>query len=84
MDEDDGVQFEIWSRITSNHLLRAADGFREMALLAPEGAEVGRMIHNIDMLLAEAELWQPDGTDWPNGDDTAIVIDFLTRTKVNQ
>jgi hypothetical protein len=83
MDEDE-EQFDIWRRITSNHLLRAADGFREMALSAPEGAEVGRMIHNIDMLLAEAELWQPDGTNWPKGDKTADVIDFHTRQKVNQ
>jgi hypothetical protein len=83
MDEDD-IQFEMWSRVTSNHMLLAADGFKQMALHCPEGSEVGRMIHNIDMLVAEAQLWQPDGAEWPKGNDhTAEIYDFATRQRVN-
>jgi hypothetical protein len=82
MDEDD-VQFDLWSRITSNHLLMAAEGFKQMALHCPEGSEAGRMIHNIDMLLVEAQLWQPDGAAWPKSDTTAEIYDFATRQKVN-
>jgi hypothetical protein len=82
MDEDE-VQFEMWSRITANHMLFAADGFKQMALHCPEGCEVGRMIYNIDMLVAEAELWQPDGAEWPQGEHTAEIYDFATKMKVN-
>jgi hypothetical protein len=82
MDEDE-FQFELWSRITSNHLLFAAEGFKQMALHAAEGAEIGRMIHNIDMLLVEAQLWQPDGAEWPKSETTAEIYDFTTRMKVN-
>jgi hypothetical protein len=83
MDEDE-IQFEMWSRVTSNHLLLAADGFKQMALHAAEGCEVGRIIHNIDMLLVEAQLWQPDGAEWPKSETTAEIYDFTTRMKVNQ
>jgi hypothetical protein len=83
MDEDE-FQFELWSRVTSNHMLLAADGFKQMALHASTGAEVGRMIHNIDMLLTEAQLWQPDGAEWPNANEhTAEIYDFNTKQKVN-
>jgi hypothetical protein len=82
MDEDE-FQFELWSRITSNHLLFAAEGFKQMALHASEGAEIGRMIHNIDMLLVEAQLWQPDGAEWPKGETTAEIYDFTTKQKVS-
>jgi hypothetical protein len=83
MEEDD-VQFDMWSRVTSNHLLFAADGFKQMALHAPEGCEIGRMIYNIDMLVAEAQLWQPDGAEWPKNDEkTAEIYDFATKMKVN-
>jgi hypothetical protein len=82
MDEDE-IQFEMWCRVTSNHMLLAADGFKQMALHCPEGSEVGRMIHNIDMLVAEAQLWQPDGAEWPASDTTAEIFDFHTRQKVN-
>jgi hypothetical protein len=82
--DDDEVQFEMWCRVTSNHLLFAAEGFKQMALHAPEGVEIGRMIHNIDMLLLEAELWQPDGAEWPKSETTAEIYDFTTRMKVNQ
>jgi hypothetical protein len=82
MDEDT-FEYELWIRATVNHLLQAADGFRQMALHCPEGTEVGRMIHNIDMLLVEAQLWQPDGADWPKGEATAEIYDFNTKQKVN-
>jgi hypothetical protein len=83
MDEDE-INFEMWCRVTSNNMLLAADGFKQMALHAPEGAEVGRMIHNTDMLVAEAQLWQPDGAEWPKSDTTAEIYDFHTKQKVNQ
>jgi hypothetical protein len=82
MDEE--LNYELWIRATCNHLLQAADGFRQMALHSPEGEPVGRMIHNIDMLLAEAQLWQPDGAEWPKSETTAEIYDFHTKQKVNQ
>jgi hypothetical protein len=83
MDEDE-AEYALWIRATCNHLLQAADGFRQMAFHCPEGSEVGRMIYNIDMLLAEAQLWQPDGTEWPEANEqTAVIYDFATKQKVN-
>jgi hypothetical protein len=82
MDEDD-IQYEMWCRVTSNHMLLAADGFRQMALHCPEGTEVGRMIQNIDMLLLEAQLWQPDGGEWPKSETTAEIYDFTTKQRIN-
>jgi regulator of sirC expression with transglutaminase-like and TPR domain len=82
--DDDEVQFEMWSRVTSNHMLFAAEGFRQMCFHAPEGAEIGRMIQNIDMLLLEAQLWQPDGAEWPKaGEQTAEIYDFTTKQRIN-
>jgi hypothetical protein len=82
MDEDE-IQFEMWCRVTSNHMLLAADGFRQMAFHAPEGSEVGRMIQNIDMLLLESQLWQPDGAEWPKSETTAEIYDFTTKQRIN-
>jgi hypothetical protein len=83
MDEDE-VQYLLWSRVFANHMLLGAEASKQMALHAPEGAEVGRMIFNIDMLVQEAQLWQPDGAEWPKGDEhTAVIYDFNTKQKVN-
>jgi hypothetical protein len=83
MDDED--QFENWRRITVNHLLGAADGFREMILHASTGTVIGDMMHNIDMLLGEAETWMPDGHEWPvdeNETQKVIAVDFHTRRRI--
>lgn len=83
--DDNEAQFENWKRLAVNHLLGAADSFKEMILLASTGVEVGRMIHNIDMLVGEAADWMPDGCEWPkdeNGTPSIITIDFQRRCRI--